>query len=131
MTGFSSSESSLYTKGPAGHMLYVPSDILLKVSLVLGQHFQHDTQIYPPLLLRHPVSAEKQSTLSFTETRDAYCILVLTVGEWVHSLKVCMVFELCDWTKWHCFSLHSDNTCCVWCIGKHASWEWDETMWNY
>ena len=53
-------EASIYAEGPAGHMLDLPRDVIAEAGLVLGQHLQHQTQVQPPLCLRHPVSRPRR-----------------------------------------------------------------------
>lgn len=54
-------ESRVNTQRSAGDVLDLPWDVLIEACLVLGQHFQHGAQVEPPLVLRHPVPAQKNT----------------------------------------------------------------------
>lgn len=55
-------EPGVYAEGSPGHMLNLPGNILIKARLVLGQHLQHQTEVQPPLVIWHSMSARTQDS---------------------------------------------------------------------
>lgn len=122
-------------------MFHLPSDIFIKVGLVLGQHLQHQTQVQPPLLLRHSMPMGEHNT-------NISCVLahlVKTCGlsqpfklstHWVrwcdglcgeNLLKVSVALQFSYRTEGQHLPVHANHTSRISTICKHAAWKRRDT----